>query len=233
MKPRFDFADRVRAVLFDAGNTLLWLDHEHIARILRAQGVTASLADVRRAEFLARTDMDPWLRTVTRREGAAAATRHATAIVARTGADPHGERGAAAVAALVAAWGVLWSAAPADAAPVLDELSSRGFRVGCVSNARGQVAGLLADAGLAHRLACIVDSSVVGVEKPDPRIFRIGCERLGSAPDETLYVGDLPCLDVEGARAAGLHAVLLDPGGVWDLPGTPRAASLTEVAARL
>ena len=49
----------------------------------------------------------------------------------------------------------------------------------------------------------MIDSALVGVEKPDPAIFRAALEALGVAPEEALYVGDLYEVDVVGARAAG------------------------------
>jgi putative hydrolase of the HAD superfamily len=64
-------------------------------------------------------------------------------------------------------------------------------------------------------LEFVLDSSEVGVEKPDPRIFRLALERAGLAPDEAVYVGDIYSIDVLGARAAGMGAVLLDPGQCW------------------
>jgi FMN phosphatase YigB (HAD superfamily) len=64
----------------------------------------------------------------------------------------------------------------------------------------------------------------VGVEKPDPRIFRIALERAQVEPDDAVYVGDLYSVDVIGARAVGMDAVLLDPGACWaprDCPQVP------------
>lgn len=55
----------------------------------------------------------------------------------------------------------------------------------------------------------VVDSSEVGMRKPEPRIFRLVLERLGVAPHEVLFVDDFP-VNVEAARAVGLHAVLAD-----------------------
>ncbi len=52
----------------------------------------------------------------------------------------------------------------------------------------------------------VVDSSEVGVRKPDPEIFRMACERLGVAPERALFVDDHPG-NVAGAEAAGLHGV--------------------------
>src|SRR2546423_15622480 len=64
-------------------------------------------------------------------------------------------------------------------------------------------------------LEFVLDSSAIGVEKPDPRIFRMALERSGLAPDEAVYIGDIYSIDVVGARAAGMQAVLLDPGRCW------------------
>ncbi|MGH7415222.1 MAG: HAD family hydrolase, partial [Candidatus Rokuibacteriota bacterium] len=61
----------------------------------------------------------------------------------------------------------------------------------------------------------IIDSAVVGVQKPDPRIFHLGLREAGVAPAEAVYVGDLYSVDVLGARAAGLDGILLDPRGFW------------------
>ena len=63
----------------------------------------------------------------------------------------------------------------------------------------------------------------MGVEKPDPRIFQIALERAGLEPSEAAYVGDLYSIDVLGARAAGLHAVLMDPGACWPPRDCPTA----------
>jgi putative hydrolase of the HAD superfamily len=94
---------------------------------------------------------------------------------------------------------------------VLAELGARGFTLGVVSNADGRVAGALKARGLARHFATIIDSRVVGVEKPDPRIFVLALEACGARPAETVYVGDIYEIDIQGARGAGLTGVLLDP----------------------
>jgi putative hydrolase of the HAD superfamily len=48
------------------------------------------------------------------------------------------------------------------------------------------------------------------VEKPDPAIFRAALQKLGVAPSEAIHVGDLPAVDFAGARAAGIHGILVD-----------------------
>lgn len=60
-------------------------------------------------------------------------------------------------------------------------------------------------------VAIVVDSTVVGVAKPDPAIFAPALGALGTDPARTLYVGDTVHADVRGATAAGMPAVQLDP----------------------
>lgn len=112
----------------------------------------------------------------------------------------------------------LWNHVEEDTGAVLDELRELGYRLAVVSNADGRVERLLEDVGVRDRFEFVLDSHVVGVEKPDPRIFLQACERLGLEPGQCLYVGDLYPVDVVGARAAGLRAVLLDPMGRLDYP---------------
>ena len=75
----------------------------------------------------------------------------------------------------------------------------------------------------------VIDSAVVGVEKPDPRIFELAVRQAGVAAHEAAYVGDLYSVDVLGARAAGLHPILLDPRGFWGPRDCIVARDLAEV----
>jgi len=54
------------------------------------------------------------------------------------------------------------------------------------------------------------------VEKPDPRLFEIALERARADRAATIHCGDIYHIDVVGARAAGLPAVLLDSAGLYD-----------------
>jgi len=103
----------------------------------------------------------------------------------------------------------LWCRLAAGTRESLDRLRSAGLRLGVVSNADGRVEEALVAAGLRNCFDVVLDSALVGVEKPDPAIFRAALDALGVAPAEALYVGDLYDVDVVGARAAGMEAVLL------------------------
>ena len=79
----------------------------------------------------------------------------------------------------------------------------------------------------------IVDSGAVGVAKPDPRIFHLALEAVGTTPDRAIHVGDAYQYDVRGARAAGVRPLLVDPLGIRDDVDCERIASLLDVAALL
>jgi len=100
----------------------------------------------------------------------------------------------------------------------LARLAASGVPVAIVSNSDGLIEAILADLGICQvgpgaltQVAAVVDSHVVGVAKPDPRIFAPALEILGSEPGRTVYVGDTRHYDVGGANAAGLVPVQVDP----------------------
>jgi putative hydrolase of the HAD superfamily len=115
-----------------------------------------------------------------------------------------------------------------DAAPALRELRSRGLRVVVASNWDCSLPSVLERIGLAPLLDAVVSSAVVGAAKPDPRLFEAGLAAAGCSAAEALYAGDSVETDVEGARAAGLQAVLVDRDRQAP-PGTPAVRSLEEV----
>lgn len=122
----------------------------------------------------------------------------------------------------------LWTWVEEGTDDALEALAGAGHRLGVISNADGRVEGVLEAVGLRHHFEFVVDSEVVGVEKPDPAIFQEACRRLELSPEECLYVGDLYPVDYLGARRAGMGAVLLDPSGYHRerAPGVPALADL-------
>lgn len=119
----------------------------------------------------------------------------------------------------------------------LAALVGLGLPVGIVSNADGTVAMMLREHEIAQvgpgpgvDVRCIVDSGEVGVDKPDPRIFRIALDAIDIAAPSTWYIGDTPAIDVVGARRAGLAPIVFDPVGVHAPGEFPTVSSLHEVA---
>ena len=124
----------------------------------------------------------------------------------------------------------LWCRTLAGTVEALDRLRGAGLRLGVVSNSDGRVEEALRAAGIGDRFDVILDSALVGVEKPDPAIFRAALAALGVGPDEALYVGDLYDVDVVGARAAGMEAVLLVADTAAPGPQCRRVESLVVLA---
>ncbi len=209
----------LRAVFFDAGNTLLRMNYAVIAGELARRGVPVSPEEVQRAEWRARVRLDADL--AARPPGASTESRRTAGRYLRYILEGLGVRDEGLMAAM-AAWRRaynppvgLWNVAEPEAAAALALVAAAGLRAAVISNSNGSVRSILETLGLASALQFVVDSAEVGIEKPDPRIFGLALERAGVEPGQAVYVGDLYSVDVLGARAAGLDAVLLDPGGCW------------------
>lgn len=97
-----------------------------------------------------------------------------------------------------------------DVIPAVRQLSDAGYRVGVITNVTDDPSEVLQKAGLGESLASITASCVTGCEKPDRRIFQAALDSLGASAGEAVHVGDQLHADVEGARGAGMRAVLLD-----------------------
>jgi putative hydrolase of the HAD superfamily len=97
-----------------------------------------------------------------------------------------------------------------DVIPTLSGLRSRGLRLGIVSNFDSRLTTICEGLKIAHFFDEVVMSGQVGCAKPDPRIFLIALERMDANRAEALHVGDSETLDVQGAHAAGLRAILID-----------------------
>ncbi len=108
---------------------------------------------------------------------------------------------------------MFWTRMDEGTKEMLDWFRERGMRLGVISNAEGQIKRLLDHTGLDSRFEVVIDSSEVGVAKPDTEIFRIALEGLGVLPERSIYVGDLIEIDVAGARGAGLTPILVDRDG--------------------
>ena len=103
----------------------------------------------------------------------------------------------------------VWALYP-DVRAALDELKRRGFRLAVASNWDERLPGLLDALGLSPHFDRVFTSHAVGRAKPDPAFFEACLRGLSVRPEEALHAGDDPVEDVEGARAAGLAAILID-----------------------
>ncbi len=217
----------VRTILFDVGNTLAFLDHARLARVLERGGHRRGLEEVRAAEHRARRRL--CAAGGGRDDDASRWQRFLDALVVEAEIAPEEQEAVRDSIHRAHEAENLWRFVPEETHATLEELCKDGFRLGVVSNADGRVASLLLDLDLHHRFDVIVDSFHVGFEKPDPEIFRIALRALDASPETALYVGDLYSVDVLGARAAGMEAALLDPLGLAREPDCAVLRTIGEV----
>jgi len=211
---------QIRAVLFDAGGTLIHMDGE---RVSRAAGVPFEGVSFRRAEAAAVAAVRSF---VLARPASTDAERvplyFDTLLVGLGIAADDARRTAAGQVAAEHARANVWSRGAEGAPEMLGRLRERGYRVAVISNADGRVRGLLETAGLGNLLEFVIDSAEIGVEKPDARIFHAATTRLNLEPSVCAYVGDIYEIDVLGAARAGLVPVLIGdapaPEGVLRVP---------------
>lgn len=135
---------------------------------------------------------------------------------------------------------MVWTHVIDGAKEGLEELLDTGVAVGVVSNADGTIAEdlrslelLQVGPGMGANVRCVIDSGAVGVQKPDPRIFKIALDALDADPAHVWYVGDTPAIDVVGSRRAGIHPVLMDPHDLTEHLGVDRVHSMHELASRV
>ena len=202
---------RITTVLFDAAGTLIYLPRpvgDHYREVALPFGVDLSAGQLDHAfrsgwknmparpnTVGPRPDDDKgWWRSLVRQvldNTLPAAQRHSFPF------DAYFE----AVYAHFAGPGV-WSVYP-EASEVLTDLKSRGLKLGVVSNFDRRLYSVLDHLDLSRFFAKVIISSEVGIDKPDPAIFRFALDALAVPSAETVHVGDDPKCDW-GATAAGL-----------------------------
>lgn len=242
----------IRAVLFDVGNTLSHIQYGVIAKALTAAGFSATLEEVRQAEYRVRPILDRFLsegrdtanaipsvsivdRPQSQAGGRSTETpdtfRHYLMLILRELKIETGLFMEPILAELRAyhARNNLWSYRDEAALPVLQSLKESGYLLGVISNSDGQVERLLRRVSLAEHFDFIVDSGRERVEKPHPAIFQIALQRGCLEPSEAVYVGDIYSIDIVGASRAGLKGILMDPIGAWKEVNCLKAGRLLEV----
>ena len=121
-----------------------------------------------------------------------------------------------------------------DTIPALNDLRAEGYCIGILSNLRRDMNEVCQRLGLSPYLDFCISAADAGAEKPHAPIFLAALERMSSDPGETVHVGDQYNSDILGARAAGMHSVLLDRGG-WNsqIDDCPKISSLSELRGLL
>ena len=202
-----DMAAQVKAVLLDGMGTLVRL-------VPPAPALAASLGvDIATAERAFDAEVGYYLEHQLEgsdQAGLADLRRRSAAVLAEVAGVP-AERG------LDALMGSLRFEAFDDVAPALMDLRERRLRLVVVSNWDWTLSDVLGGLGLLPLLDAVVTSAEVGAAKPERAIFEAGLAAAGCAAADAVHVGDSAVNDVEGARAAGIHPLLLAREGGGDL----------------
>lgn len=205
---------RVTAVTLDVGGVLTL---PPILETLARHGVRLTAEELLVAHHRGVSVEDQQLAATPDAPDAVSSARRAMWEEVADASGAHGSARDAVIEALadVAATGAPWRVVVPGATSVVDELSAAGIAVAIVSNSDGTVEQQLADLGICRvgapgGVAAVVDSAVVGVRKPDPAIFRVALDALGTEREATAHVGDTVAFDVRAAEAAGLVPVHFD-----------------------
>jgi FMN phosphatase YigB (HAD superfamily) len=130
----------------------------------------------------------------------------------------------------------VWAQPVAGSRLGLQRLAEGGVRLAVTSNSDGTVADHLArhewvqvGEGAGVRVEVVTDSGIVGVGKPDPRVFQATIDALDLPPGRILHIGDSVHYDVDGGAAVGLQTVHMDPFGVCASTDHPHVGTLAEL----
>jgi putative hydrolase of the HAD superfamily len=221
---------RFDAVLFDAGGVLVLPDPTVIGPLLATYGGTADLVAHQRAHYAAMAAKS--------RQGANESDWNAYNVtyVREVGVDDEAVEHAAEVLEHTRS-AHLWRWPIPDSLIALAALAAAGVPMGVVSNASGQIADVLHRTAICQEgdgpgvsMRVVIDSHVVGVAKPDPRIFDFALPHFDEFDRSRIaYVGDSVVMDVGGARAAGLHPILVDPFDDHEGADFDRIKSITDL----
>lgn len=221
------------AVTFDFGQTLAELDHEMLCRRVSERGARLDVERARaetaaawlaygEAKVAGLAGHDAWctfMRTLLERAGVVRGPGRADGTSDPTLVDE------------LAEW--LWEEQPAKnlwRKPVagmfslVEALVRSGVPAGIVSNSEGKIAELAEELRISGLFSAIADSGVLGIEKPDPRIFEWAAHALGVATTELVHVGDAWEADIVGALRVGARAVWFAPADDRKLPDRVLAA---------
>jgi putative hydrolase of the HAD superfamily len=197
---------RYRAVVFDLWQTLAVFDADSARALYRRMAARVRVPEKRFVEAWDEQSVERSIRPL---------VDTIRAVCARLGL---GEREVEELARMRHEWASSGIAFRPDAEATVSALRERGHMLGLITVCSEDSAVAWNASSLARRFDAAVFSCYEGIRKPDPRIYRTACERLGVDPGECLFVGDGANDELPGAEAVGMAAVQLH------VPGEPQAA---------
>jgi HAD superfamily hydrolase (TIGR01509 family) len=215
-----------KAIFFDVGNTLLFLDRQHILAPLQQRKLNPSIELWHAIERKTKKEFDEILQ----HDGKADRSfwyLFYSHLLQELGVHDNALRDVLVNTTRVSA---NWCDIRPGTREILQRLG-RHCPLAVISNADGKIADVLKRCGIADCFLAITDSGLVGHEKPHPAIFEAALRIMDVAPKQSLYVGDVYSVDYLGATGAGMQAILFDVSGAYRQSGLPRVESLAELEA--
>jgi HAD superfamily hydrolase (TIGR01509 family) len=217
-----------KAIFFDVGNTLLFPDREHILAPLRQRNLTPSLAQWHAIERKTKKEFDDIVQHDGKADHGFWHLFHSH-LLEDLGVHDDSLRDDLVSATRISA---NWCDIRPGTREILERLGRR-YPLAVISNADGKIADVLSRCGIADCFLAITDSGLVGHEKPHAAIFEAALLGMNATPAESLYVGDVYCVDYLGAIGAGMQAILFDVAGAYLETGLPRVESLEQLEVEL
>ncbi len=231
----------IKTIFLDAGNTLISMDFSWVLREIEPFGLACTVEQLQRAEAAARPVVSKELERLKSTESEDTFSFYVKNILENLPSttlpgDETIDHILTSILPVLRSPGHamrLWSHILPGVPEALHLLSSKGFQLAVVSNSDGSIEKGLSDLGLSRYFKAIIDSHVIGYEKPDPRLFKHALKICGADPNLTLHIGDMYHTDIIGAKAAGIHAILLDPYQDWNVVDCPKQPDLISFANRM
>ncbi len=231
----------LETLFLDAGNTLISIDFDWVCAELEKLGIDCDPGELRRAEAASRPLFSDQIEEFRKESGLGIQRLYLTKVLKQLPAEIISSETeipqiAGQLIPVLFPEGnafLLYSYVLPGVREALKRFKEMGLQLVVVSNADGTVERQLVRDGLRSYFDVVIDSHVVGVEKPDPKIFQIALDASGATAQHTIYVGDIFHVDVLGARAAGLSAVLLDPYSDWQDVDCEKVADLLSLCEKI
>lgn len=222
--------NNIKTLFLDAGNTLVSMDLEWFSGELKKFDINYSVEELKRAEASARPIVSSAIQQLKSTESKSTSVLYVQSILnnlpdSSSISKPEMNKIINHMLTVISADGQtqrIWNNILPGVPEALKILKNAGLQLSVVSNSNGTVREILESLELDSYFHEIFDSHVIGYEKPDPRIFKYAIETCKADPETTVHVGDLYHVDVMGAWAANIKAVLLDPFGDWENYECPR-----------
>lgn len=220
------FNHGIELVVFDAGGVLLLPDADHIGQALHRLGLNADVPTIDRAHYAAMAAVDEAVKRAPVGDGGLTwalwqnSLRH---VYRSTKLRSLGLPEELAESIETDVFEASWARIVPGAVETLKAIAIKQLPIAIVSNANGTIEAELkafnicqVGDGPGTCVVAVIDSTVVGVAKPDPAIFAFALEAAGVQAERAVFIGDSIAIDVEGARRAGIRGLHFDPYDLCD-----------------